>query len=405
MNGSAAASPAQPELRSALPFGWLDSLESLLARELTPTSRKVRTALRLAAIGTIGAGLVAACHTRGELGTYIVWLLVGAGPMMSPSKAIKILAAEALALVAAVVMARAFAETPWLMLPFLFAIFSFSTYVGTVKKLGAALILVQVVCLDTFYGVIFAPGEIGWDAAGAFGGTVIALGVIVLFDNWLWPDRGEEILMDSLAASIMRVRARFLAASQYYLDLESAPRPAVPPPTSDLPRHLSLLEQAAEEGVSAHRNAILLAAVTRMARISLEVDRLIVAVREDVPRNIRAILLSEVSASVAAIAAVLDEIAAELPTNIPVGVDAPPPPSRRRAREAMEALSARIIQERPAYIGKVSAAEVENFAAFTDSLATLTDLLDRLLDEPPLPGAMASSHKSLPRPSDAVIAA
>ena len=38
-------------------------------------------------IATIGAGLVASCHVNNELGTYIVWLLVGAGPMMSLRKA------------------------------------------------------------------------------------------------------------------------------------------------------------------------------------------------------------------------------------------------------------------------------------------------------------------------------
>jgi len=74
MNGSAAASPAQPELRSALPFGWLDSLESLLARELTPTSRKVRTALRLAAIGTIGASLHAIQEANWAHTSFGFWL-------------------------------------------------------------------------------------------------------------------------------------------------------------------------------------------------------------------------------------------------------------------------------------------------------------------------------------------
>jgi predicted membrane protein len=183
----------KPQLRVAHPFGWFDQLEALLARELAPSSRKLRIAFRLATIGTIGAGLVTSCHVNNELGTYIVWLLVGAGPMMSPRKAIIFLVAEAFALMAAVVMARALAETPWLMIPFLFALFSYSTYLGVTRKLGAALLLIEVVCLSTFYGVVFAPQEIGWGAAGAFGGSVIAFGLIVLFDNWLWPDPGEAI--------------------------------------------------------------------------------------------------------------------------------------------------------------------------------------------------------------------
>jgi uncharacterized membrane protein YccC len=391
----------KPQLRVAHPFGWFDQLEALLARELAPSSRKLRIAFRLATIGTIGAGLVTSCHVNNELGTYIVWLLVGAGPMMSPRKAIIFLVAEAFALMAAVVMARALAETPWLMIPFLFALFSYSTYLGVTRKLGAALLLIEVVCLSTFYGVVFAPQEIGWGAAGAFGGSVIAFGLIVLFDNWLWPDPGEAILMESLGASVARYRSRLVEAANFYLDGAAARRPPVPPPTSDLPAHMALLDQAVAEGVSEHRQAILLAAITRVARISLEVDRLIGAARENAPRHIRAMARPELQASVEAIAAALDEIAREMPTHISVGVDQPPPPWRARARSAIDALTARVIQIRPAYIGTSGLAEIENFAAFTDTLAALTTYVERLLDEPPQPPTAAPAINAAAQVTDA----
>jgi hypothetical protein len=63
--------------------GWLDRLEGLLARELAPSPLRFRTALRLTTVATIGAALVVSCHVNSELGTYIVWLMVGAGPMLS----------------------------------------------------------------------------------------------------------------------------------------------------------------------------------------------------------------------------------------------------------------------------------------------------------------------------------
>jgi hypothetical protein len=160
---------------------------------------------------------------------------------------------------------------------------------------------------------------------------------------------------------------------------------------------MALLDQAVAEGVSEHRAAILLAAITRVARISLEVDRSIVAAREKVPRDIRAMVRPEIQATLEAIAAALDEIARELPTHISVGADQPPPASRTRARSAMDALTARVIQIRPAYIGKASSAEIENFASFTDSLAALTGHLERLLDEPPQPPAAAPSNKAVPQ--------
>jgi len=395
------AGPAKTELHLAQPLGWLDQLAALLARELAPSSRKFRTALRLATIGTLGAGLIASCHVNSGLGTYAVWLLVGAGPMMPPRKASAFLIAEALALAASVLMAGILVEAPWLMLPFLFVVISLSTYVGAIRNLGSGLLLIQVVCLDTFYGVVFAPQEIGWSAAGTFGGSVIAFGTLVLFDNWLWPDRGEEILLESLGASVARDRSRLLEASNFYLDRPNAPRPPLPPPTSDLPAHMALLNRAVAEGVSEHRYAILLAAITRLARIGLEVDRLTFAARQSVPGEIRAMARPELQATVEAIAAVLDEIARELPTHIAVGVDQPPPASRIRARSAMDSLSTRVIQIRPAYIGTASSAEVENFATFKDSLAGLTGHIERLLDEPPQPPAAAPANSVVTRLTDA----
>src|SRR5712692_4571477 len=188
------------QFRIHQPLVWLDQLEALVARELAPSPRKIRTALRLSAIVTIAIGLDASCHVNSQLGAVIVWLLAGAGPMMSIRKALAWQIAVMLALITSVVMARAFAETPWLMLPFVFAWISFSTYAGTTRKLGVGLLVIQIVCLITFYGVVFAPQEIGWNAAASFDGSAIAFGLIVLFDNWLWPDRGEPILMESLGA-------------------------------------------------------------------------------------------------------------------------------------------------------------------------------------------------------------
>ena len=167
---------ADPEIRLAQPPGWFDQLVALLSRELAPSSRKIRTALRMTTIATIGAGLITSCHVNNQLGTYIVWLLVGAGPMMSLRKAVAFLIAEAFALAASVLMAGILVESPWLLLPFLFGMMSLTTYVGATFKLGAPLLLIQVVCIDTFYSVVFTPDEIGWAAAGIFGGSVIAFG-------------------------------------------------------------------------------------------------------------------------------------------------------------------------------------------------------------------------------------
>jgi uncharacterized membrane protein YccC len=380
--------------------GWVDRLAALLAHELAPSSRRFWTSLRLTTVATIGAALVAICHVNNELGTYIVWLLVGAGPMMAVRKASGFLAAEAVVLAFSVVMARAFAETPWLMLPFLFAFMALSTFIGVIRELGTGMLLIQVVSLGSFYGVVFAPREIGWTAAGAFDGSAIAFAMIVLFDNWLWPDRADPILMQALGASAAHERSRLVGASKYYLDHHAARRPPEPPPTSDLPDHLALLSRAAAEGVTSRRHAVLLAAITRMARIHIQVDRLIVSARENVGRNIRAMLRPEIEATANAIGAALDEIAREASTFIRTGPDQPPLPHAAHARSAMDTLNTRVIQVRPEYIARASAAELANFASFDDCLASLMRLIERPLDEPPSDAPSSAPTRAVSAPTE-----
>ena len=379
------------------PLAWLDRLGVLVAHELAPNARKIRTALRIATIVTIAIGLDASLHINTPLAAVIVWLLAGAGPMMSIRKALAWQIAVMLALITSVVMARAFAETPWLMLPFVFAWISFSTYLGATRKLGAGLVIIQIVCLITFYDVMFSPEEIGWNAAASFDVSAIAFGVIVLFDNWLWPDPGEPILMESLGASVARARAQLVGASNFFLAGEGVPRPPLPAPTSDLPAHMALLDQAVAEGASEYRRAILLAAITRVARISLEVDRLVTTVREYLPREIRTMVGGEIQSAVNAIAGALEEISHNLPVRIATGADEQVPDTRTRARLAMDNLAARVVEIRRAYIGRASSAEVENFAEFIDSLAVLTRLIERPLDEPPRPTTADSSNSPVPR--------
>jgi uncharacterized membrane protein YccC len=378
----------------------LDQLEALVARELAPSARKIRTALRISTIVTIAIGLDASCHVNSPLGAVIVWLLAGAGPMMSIRKAVAWQIAVMLALISSVIMARAFVETAWLMLPFLFAWIFLTTYVGTARKLGVPLVVIQIVCLITFYGVVFAPQEIGWNAAAVFAGSAIAFGVIVLFDNWLWPDRSEPMLLSSLAASLARARSRFLKASDFFLAGESASRPPLPPPTSDLPAHMALLDQAMAEGASEHRRAILLAGITLVARLGLEVDRFVTTARDDLPRDIRTRVRGELQAAVNAIAAAFDEFSHELPGLIAMGVDRKPPASPTPLRSAMDILEARVVEIRAAYIGKSTPAEIENFAAFIDSLAVLARRIERPLNEPPRPPAAHLSHGAVPRLTD-----
>jgi len=394
------AGSVRQEVRIAS-FAWLEGLGALLATELAPNSRKLRTALRRATTITLGAALIAICHVESELGTYIIWLVVGAGAMLSPRNGAILLIVEGVTLAASVVIAGTLAETPWLLLPFIFVTISLLTYFGVTRKLGVMVLLPEVLLLNVFYGGVFTPGDVGWFAAETFGGSAIAVGLIVAFDNWIWPFRAEPLLMESLGITVARAHKRFLEASAYFLGDPGAHRPPEPPPASDLPAQMDLLDQAVAEKISQRRRATLLAAITRVTRIGLDVDRLMGAARQNVPRGFRAIVAPELRATVDAIAAALDRLAHEIPTHIAVGADSTPPAWRILPRTASDALGARVLQVRRSGISEAGSAELENFASFTDSLAALADRIERIIDVPPQTPSAAGSESTAPPATDA----
>ena len=54
--------------------------------------------------------------------------------------------------------------------------------------------MVEITFLGTFYIVVFAPNEYGWDVAYTFGGVSFAFLLMTLFDNVLWPEPAEAAL-------------------------------------------------------------------------------------------------------------------------------------------------------------------------------------------------------------------
>ena len=351
----------------------------------------------MATIGTVGTGLMAACHVQSALGPYIVWLLVGQSAMMSFGTAAADLAVTAPILAASVPLAGILAESPWLMLPFIGLITAFSTYLIVTRKLGTFGLLLQVIVLDGFYGVVFAPRDFGWNDAAVFGACAISFGLIALFDNWIWPDPAEAILLESIAGSLRHNRSRFLQATQFYLHPETGRRPDEPPATSRMSVQLDYLNRAVTEGITEHRRAILLAAITRMERLHIQVDRLAITVREDTPRMVRTMLQPELEDVCRAIAAAQEELAREATVMIRTGPDLPASPTAAGARQAIDTLNGRVGEVRHLYINRASGPEINNFGAFTETLAAMTRLLERPLDEPP--PALQSAPAAKPSPA------
>ena len=366
----------------------LRRLGALLAEELAPDSRKLKTTMRMAVIGTVGAAVVASCHVQNELGTYLVWILIGPVPMMSLRQAISALVILAATCAASVQLAGMLAEAPWLLLAFLFLFGTISTYLNVKLQLGGLGLIIQVVVLNTFYSVVFVPNVFGWQTSSLFAGCVIAFGLITLFDNWLWPDPAEAILPESIAASIASNRKRFVDAAKFYIDEQAGKRPPKPPFTSGMPAQLALLVRARAEGVPMHQRAIMLAAISREERLHIQIDRLMIASRDEVPRENRRIFLPEIEAAISAIAGAMDELEQEvLAQRMRTGPDNPRSPAAVRARATLDALDARIVELRPTFVTRISAREGANFGEFTEVLHAMVRLIERPLDEPPAEAA------------------
>lgn len=267
----------------------LRSLGALLAEELAPNSRRLKTTMRMAVIGTVGAALVAACHVQNQLGTYLIWILIGPVAMMSARRAFIAVLILAPIVAASVQASGMLVQAPWLTLGALFLSAAITVYLNAQLQLGALALIIQVVIFNVFYSVIYSPEQFGWQASSLYAGCVLAFGLVVLFDNWLWPDPAEKILPEAIAASVARNRARFIEAANYYLDDQVAKRPPEPPFTSGMTDQLALLERARAEGVSAYRGAVMLAAISREERLHIQIDQLAIAARAPVPRKNRMI--------------------------------------------------------------------------------------------------------------------
>jgi multidrug resistance protein MdtO len=102
-----------------------------------------------------------------------------------------------------------------------------------------------------------------------------------------------------------------------------------------------------------------------------------------VPTQMRTIFRAEIEAAISAIAIALDELERDVLTSIRTGPDNPPSPAAVRARAALNAMDARLIELRPTYISRIGAAEAANAGAFTESLHEMVRLIERPLDTPP----------------------
>jgi len=388
-----AATPAPSiPIRPRLPLldamrARLDQSVLSLTQQLASNSHRARTSMRMALIAAVGAGLSATLHIDEPIGAYVLWSIISApAAMMIPATGLGLIAASAISLAISIPLAGSLVETPWLLVPFFSLTAAAWSYYFTDAQLTNGWRMIEVVFLTTFFIIIFDPKDFGWSVGYTFGGMCVAFGLVMLFDNVLWPDPADARLLQLLTEATHATQKRLALVGHAYLDPTGAiqlPRPSL---TGALSLHLSLLSRADRENLSLRGHVLLLGGVSVHERRRLEVERLLGIAREAVPRGIREWVKPEMAAALDAIDTSLAVEAGRFAGDF---YHTDPPDTVTPVENALSALNQRITELHPKFITKVRADELSNMSAFIIGLQRLT----RLFRHPPI-ALRDSAHKA-----------
>ena len=148
-----------------------------------------------------------------------------------------------------------------------------------VPSLGRLWVWVQIPTVTAFYLVLFDHRGLGWDSAQMFAGLVVAVTMLWLFNNVIWPQPAASVLSGSLRSTLERSRRRLKLLMRIFLAEGGAIPDRDRGVASKLAYHLTLLEPSIRNAANIREPAELLAAVTVAERIHNEIDRLCVVAR------------------------------------------------------------------------------------------------------------------------------
>jgi hypothetical protein len=266
--GSARARPAEPDDQS-----FRTMLRSWRA-ELAPFPNRWRRAARVAFVTGLGAGVMAILQISNLLG--LTMLLNFAAPEYAFSLATAIAflvgAAAMQLLILGVIGALVNVPVPHVCV---FIAYTFiSTYlIYGLPGLGRLWVWVQIPTVTAFYMVLLDHRGLGWDNAQMFAGLTVAVTMLWLFNNVIWPEPAAAVLSGSLRSTLERSRRRLELLMRIFLaeggEIPNHDR-GVP---SKLAYHLTLLEPSIRNAANVREPAELLATVNVAERIHNEIDR------------------------------------------------------------------------------------------------------------------------------------
>jgi len=246
------------------------SLEAIFA-ELAPTRQKWLRAIRVASITMLGAGMLATMQIANPLGLTMLANLSLPEAAFPLARGIIFLFGAAVSQTLAVASAAALANSPVLELAAFILLSLVTSYlIYAVPILGRLWLWIQVPVVTTFYMVLFVPFDLGSDNAQMFAGLAIAIAMLLLFNNLIWPEPVRFVLTDSLLETIARSRSRF--ARLIAIALGGVASAVDRPVASQLGHHVALLGQVHEMSKPGELGRML-AAVMRVERIHDQLDR------------------------------------------------------------------------------------------------------------------------------------
>jgi hypothetical protein len=243
--------------------------------ELAPFPNRWRRAARVAFVTALGAGVTAILQISNPLG--LTMLLSFAAPEYAFSLATAIsflVGAAAMQLLTLATMGVLVnAPVPHICV---FIAYSFiSTYlIYGVPELGRLWLWVQIPTVTAFYLVLFDHRGLGWDNAQMFAGLTVAVTMLWLFNNVIWPEPASAVLSSSLRTTMERSRRRLELLMRIFMAEGGANPNHDRGVASKLAYHLTLLESSIRNSVNVREPAQLLATVTVAERIHNEIDRL-----------------------------------------------------------------------------------------------------------------------------------
>jgi hypothetical protein len=245
--------------------------------ELATFPGRWRRAARIAFVTALGAAVMAAVQIVNPLGVTLLLSFAAPESAFSLRTGTKFLIGTAAVQLLTLFLIGGLVDLPVAHVCVFIAYVAISTYfIYGVSRIGRLWIWAQIPSVTAFYVVIFERRGLGWDNAEMFAGMTIAIALLWLFNNVIWPEPAASILARSLENRYERLRRRLKLLLRIFLAEDDAWPEHDRTVASKLAYHLELLRTATRGASSVRVPAELLAMVTVAERIHNEIDHLCV---------------------------------------------------------------------------------------------------------------------------------